>query len=423
MFCCKIRALPAVAAAASLMLSGGCSDSPVASLEERARDIHARILTVDTHVDTPFNLLREDWKIGDRHHFETKGGGRVDLPRMIEGGLDAVFFAVFVGQGPLTPEGYKRAGERARIVLEAIHDMCREYEDTIGLALTPDDAYRLKEEGRLVAFIGMENGYPIGEDISRLEDFHDRGVRYLGLVHSSHNQICASSTDRRDPEDRGLSDFGRDVVRECNRLGMMIDLSHASDRTFTDVLEISRSPVIASHSSVRALCDSRRNLDDDQLRALAENGGVIQICFLSSYLIQPAPHPEREAALKGLTEKYGNLRDIRDEELRKAARAEYDAVLARFPLERATVRDAVDHIDYVIRLVGDDHVGIGTDFDGGGGIIGCEDASEMMNVTMEMLRRGYSEERIEKIWSGNIMRVFREVIAAGEEIRSETAGL
>jgi len=409
-----------VLAAAFLLLSGAGSDSPAPSLEEQARDIHARILTVDTHVDTPFNLLREDWKIGNRHHFEERGGGRVDLPRMIEGGLDAVFFAVFVGQGPLTPEGYLQARERADRVLEAVHDMCREYGDVIGLALDPDDAYRLKKEGRRVAFIGMENGYPLGTDLDLLRDYHQRGIRYLGLVHGSDNQICDSSTDRRNPEDNGLRAFGRDVVLECNRLGMMVDLSHASDRTFTDVLEITRAPVIASHSSVRALCDSPRNLDDDMLRALAENGGVIQICFLSSYLRTPAPNPEREAALKDLTAKYGNLREIEDEELRKTARAEYEDINVRFPLERASVKDVVDHIDHVIRIAGEDHVGIGTDFDGGGGVVGCEDASDMMNVTVEMLRRGYAEDRIEKIWGGNIMRVFREVIAVAADLSDET---
>ncbi|MDW7761877.1 MAG: dipeptidase [Acidobacteriota bacterium] len=409
-----------VLAAAFLLLSGGCSDSPAPNLEEQARDIHARILTVDTHVDTPFNLLREDWKIGDRHNFEERGGGRVDLPRMIEGGLDAVFFAVFVGQGPLTPEGYQQARERADRVLEAVHDMCREYGEVIGLALDPDDAYRLKKEGRRVAFIGMENGYPLGTNLDLLRDYHQRGIRYLGLVHGSDNQICDSSTDRRNPEDNGLSAFGRDVVLECNRLGLMVDLSHASDRTFTEVLEITRAPVIASHSSVRALCDSPRNLNDDMLRALAENGGVIQICFLSSYLRTPAPNPEREAALKDLTAKYGNLREIEDEELRKTARTEYEDINVRFPLERASVKDVVDHIDHVIRIAGEDHVGIGTDFDGGGGVVGCEDASGMMNVTVEMLRRGYSEERIEKIWGGNIMRVFRDVIAVAADLSDET---
>jgi membrane dipeptidase len=409
-----------VLAAAFLLLSGGCSDSPAPNLEEQARDIHARILTVDTHVDTPFNLLREDWKIGERHNFEERGGGRVDLPRMIEGGLDAVFFAVFVGQGPLTPEGYQQARERADRVLEAVHDMGREYGEVIGLALDPDDAYRLKKEGRRVAFIGMENGYPLGTNLDLLRDYHQRGIRYLGLVHGADNQICDSSTDRRNPEDNGLSAFGRDVVLECNRLGMMVDLSHASDRTFTDVLEITRAPVIASHSSARALCDSPRNLDDDMLRALAENGGVIQICFLSSYLRTPAPNPEREAALKDLTTKYGNLREIEDEELRKTARAEYEDINVRFPLERASVKDVVDHIDHVIRIAGEDHVGIGTDFDGGGGVVGCEDASDMMNVTVEMLRRGYSEERIEKIWGGNIMRVFRDVIAVAADLSDET---
>ncbi len=391
------------------LLWAGCRPAP-RSVEERARDLHRRILTVDTHCDTPFNLMRTDWKIGDRHDPSERGSGKIDLPRMKEGGLDAEFFAAFVGQGPRTEEGYTRAKERAIQAIEAVHKMTEEYSSLIGLALTPDEARRFKKEGRLSAFIGMENGYPLGLDASLVEDFFGRGVRYITLCHSSDNDICDSSTDRRDPEDNGLSDFGRKVIAECNRIGMMIDISHASDKSFYDVLAATKAPIIASHSSARAVCDNPRNLSDDMLRALARNGGVIQICFLSAYVKTPVSSPEREAALKALEAKYGPLRAIQDEGLRAQARAEREAVDREFPPDRATVADLVDHIDHVKKVVGVDHVGIGTDFDGGGGVIGCDDVSGMIHVTEELIRRGYTDREIEKIWGGNFFRVFQKVL-------------
>lgn len=395
----------------------GCgSKKPALTVEEKALELHSRMLSVDTHCDTAFSLLREDWKIGDRHDAGERGSGKIDLPRMKEGGLDAEFFAAFVGQGPRTEDGYARAKERALLAVDAVRTMTDEYSSVIGLGLTPDDAYRLKEEGRLTAFIGMENGYPIGKDLSLIAFFFDKGVRYITLCHSSDNDICDSATDRRNPEDSGLSDFGREVIEECNRLGMILDISHASDTSFFDVLEVSEAPIIASHSSARAVCDHPRNLSDDMLRALAKNGGVIQICFLSSYVKSPTPSPERENALKELEEKYGgNLRDIPDEAERQQALAERRAIYEKFPRERANVQDLVDHIDHVKNVVGIDYVGIGTDFDGGGGIEGCDDASEMIHVTEELIRRGYTDEDIIKIWSGNFMRVFQRVLDTAEK--------
>jgi membrane dipeptidase len=257
----------------------------------------------------------------------------------------------------------------------------------------------------------MENGYPLGRDLANVKLFHDQGVRYITLCHSSDNDICDSSTDRRAPEDKGLSEFGRQVVAECNRLGMIVDISHASDKAFFDVLAVTEAPIIASHSSCRAVCDNPRNLTDDQLRALAKNGGVIQICFLGAYVKAVPPSPEREKALKELEAKYGNIRNISDETLRREAMAAREAVNAKFPQDRPDVRDLVDHIDHVRDVVGVDHVGIGTDFDGGGGIVGCDDVSEMIHVTEELIRRGYTDRDIEKIWGGNFLRVFERVIA------------
>lgn len=401
------------------MFQTGCrpelsEESPAAG----ARSIHARVLTVDTHCDTAFRLLDGTWDISARHEPGQRASGQIDLPRMAEGGLDAEFFAVFVGQEERTEEGYEKAKESALQTLEAIRAMCAKYPNLVGLALTPDDAYRLEKEGRRAAFIGMENGYPVGKTLSNLEEYYKLGVRYVTFCHSEDNDICDSSTDRQDPEDRGLSEFGREVVAACNRLGMMVDVSHASDKSFYDILKVTRAPIIASHSSCRAICDSPRNLSDDMIRALAANGGVIQICFLSDYVRTPKPNPEREKAFRELRAKYGARRDIRDEATRKKAREEYEALNEKYPREKATVSELVDHIEHVIELVGVDSVGIGTDFDGGGGVEGCDDVSKMFRVTEELVRRGRTEEEIAKVWGGNIMRVFRRVIAISKELGS-----
>ena len=376
----------------------------------RVSDIHDRVLTIDTHCDTPMMILRGDYDMSRHHGLGEDRRGKIDLPRMKEGGLDAEFFAAFVGQGPLTKEGYAKARDRAFQLIDAIHGMCADFPELVGLAVTPDDAYRLEKEGRRAAFIGMENGYPIGEDLGLVEEFYNKGVRYITLSHSSDNQICDSSTDRADSEDRGLSGFGGEIVTECNRLGIMVDVSHISEKSFFDVLETSRAPVIASHSSARALCDHPRNLSDEQLEALAENNGVIQICILSSFLKPDVPDPERDLAMAELRRKYSGMGENTDEAVQKKMRDEYREVMLKYPGVKANVQDAVDHIDHVVNIIGIDHVGIGTDFDGGGGIEGCIDVSEMPHITAELIRRGYSEEDIRKIWGGNLIRVFKQVI-------------
>jgi membrane dipeptidase len=243
-----------------------------------------------------------------------------------------------------------------------------------------------------------------------VKKYYEKGVRYITLCHGGDNDICDSATDRNNPEDNGLSEFGKKVVAECNRLGIMVDISHASDKSFFDVLEATQAPIIASHSSVRALRDHPRNLSDEMIKALASNGGVMQICFVSSFVKETKPNPEREKALDALREKYGPRREIKDEAVLEKMREEYMKVYENFPRERATVEDLIDHVDYVVKLVGVDHVGFGTDFDGGGDIEGCSDVSELPNLTVELVRRGYSEEEIRKIWGGNLMRVFRKVV-------------
>jgi membrane dipeptidase len=394
---------------AQAAFSGEVKNLSEEALKQRAREIHQKIVTVDTHCDTAMMLLRENWNPAERHNPALPFSGKIDLPRMKEGGLDAEFFAAFVAQGPRTEDGYAQARRKAEELIKAVKKMVENNGQLIGLGYSPEDAYSFKKQGKLTAFLGIENGYAIGRDLNLIKYFYDLGVRYITLCHTSDNDICDSSTDRQEPEDKGLSEFGKQVVRECNRIGMIIDISHASDKTFYDVLSLSKAPIIASHSCTRALSDNPRNLTDDMIRALARKGGVIQICFLSAYVKTPKPNPERDKALAEFRAKYGNWRDIQDEAQRQKIMEEMQELNKKYPVELATVKDLVDHIDHVVKLVGVDYVGIGTDFDGGGGVQGCNDVSEMINVTIELLRRGYSEKDIRKIWGENFFRVFHQV--------------
>ena len=379
----------------------GCSTSEE-QLVRKADKIHKNFLTVDTHCDTPLDIVRSGFDLGEKHD-----RGCVDFPRMTEGGLDAEFFAAYIGQGPRDDSSANNAHLEVQRIIKAIHDNVNKNSSVAEIALSPDDAYRLKKAGKLSAFIGIENGYPAGKDIPRIRQYYDLGARYITLCHSANNDICDSSTDPKGPEHGGLSAFGEEVVREMNRLGMIVDISHASDETFYDVVNISKAPIIASHSSSRALCSSPRNLSDDMLLALKKNGGVIQICILSSYIKTPEPNPELEARLTELKSKYGDFSKLSDEQ-RNQFRNERWEIMDKYR-KLATVADVVDHIDHVVQVIGVDHVGIGTDFDGGGGVDGCRSVAEMKNITIELLRRGYSKSDIGKIWGGNIMRVFREV--------------
>jgi len=375
-------------------------------LQQRAAKIHQRILTIDTHVDTPLHMLDRDFDVSQRHE-PTERGAKLDFPRMREGGLDAAFFAVFLGQGPLTEEGYRAAQRRAFEKFSIIRSAIHANQTQAGLALTSADAMRLKRQGRLAIYIGVENAYPIAHDISMVQTFYDLGARYIGLTHSLNNQVADASTDEAGSIHNGLSDFGKKVVREMNRLGMIIDVSHMSDEAFYDVLALTQAPVIASHSNVRALANHPRNIDDDMIRALAANGGVLQLSILSDYVKEMPSNPQRDSAMASLRVHFNNFQGLNDEQMAEARR-EWFAINIRYPRPLATVSDLVDHIDHVVSLVGIDYVGIGTDFDGGGALKDCFDASELGNITLEMLSRGYSERDIEKVWSGNFLRVFRE---------------
>ena len=379
----------------------GCRNSEE-QLVRRADKIHVSILTVDTHCDTPMEFSDPAFDLGVRHE-----DGCVDFPRMIEGRLHAEFFAVFTGQGPRNDSAYNEVHQKALDIFDAIHKNVEKNNAVAEIATSPDDAYRLKKAGKIAAFIGVENGYPIGKDISRIRQYYDLGARYITLAHTKNNDICDSSTDPAGPENNGLSPFGSQVVKEMNRLGMMVDISHISDKSFYDVLKVTNAPVLASHSSCRALCVSPRNLTDDMLVALKENGGVIQICIFGNYLKTQEPNPELDLKLKELKDRYGDFNVLPDS-TKKLLRKEYRNIQKKYE-KSATVKDVVDHIDHVVQIIGVDYVGIGTDFDGGGGVEGCRTASDMKNITIELLLRGYSKSDIAKIWGGNVMRVLQKV--------------
>ena len=377
-------------------------------LQTKAARIHKAAFTVDSHTDTPLSFSNKKFNIA-LDNSQAILHSCVDFPRMKKGGLDAVFFAVFTSQGPRTAVGNAKANAKAEQIFDSIYAATNRNRNICGIATTPEEAYKLVKENKSVVFIGVENGYPIGNDIANVKHFYDRGARYITLCHTKNNDICTSSTDTANT--KGLSDFGVKVVQEMNRLGMMIDISHASDQSFYDVIKLSKAPVIASHSCARALCNNPRNLTDDMLRAMAANNGVVQMCILSDYVKKSPPNPERDSARQALRKKYNNFQDLKDEQW-EAANAEWNSIDTRFPQVMATVSDVVDHIDHMVKVAGIDHVGIGTDFDGGGGVSGCKDVSQMENITLELVKRGYSKKDIKKIWGGNLMRVMHDVAAA-----------
>ena len=394
----------------TIFFAGCLSKGNQQKISDEVNEIHEKILTLDSHSDTPMWFMSDDYNFGERHN-PKKSSNKIDLPRMEEGGLDAVFLAAFLGQGSLDDESTRKTFHKANRIIDSIRAVAKRHNKKAELAFTPDDAYRLKEKDKKSLFIGLENGYPIGTDLSKVKHFYDMGVRYITLCHTSNNEICDSSTDT--VMHNGLSSFGKKAVKEMNRLGIMVDVSHISDASFYDVLKISDAPVIASHSNARALRDNPRNLTDDMLKALAENEGVIQVCVLSDYVKKTPDNPKRDSAFKALRKKYNNFEDLTEEETHKV-RQEWRRIGREYPKVLANVKDLVDHIDHIAEVAGIDHVGIGSDFDGGGALKGVYDVSEFKNITAELLKRGYTHDQIEKIWAGNFMRVFRRVSKEAE---------
>jgi membrane dipeptidase len=429
--------LSAAALALLTGVAGAQQQAPDSALVAKARAIHDRVIALDTHVDIdPRNFTPDHPNYTDRLNTQ------VNLPKMFEGGLDAVFFSIYVGQGPLTPEGYQRAYDADMEKFAAVHRLAEQLApDKIEIAYRADDVAKIAAKGKKVALMGVENAYGIGTDITNIKKFYDQGARYMSLAHNGHSQMSDSNTGERDGVwmYHGLSPLGKQAVAELNRLGIMIDISHPSKESMMQTLALTKAPIIASHSAVRALCDVSRNLDDEQLLALKKNGGVVQMVGFSGYVkLPPPPSPERQQALAALRTEFGlpaaggggggggGRGGAGFQSLSPEKRAEYQRRMAQVdsqfpPPPRATVKDFVDHIDYAVKLIGVDHIGISSDFDGGGGVDGWNQASETFNVTLELVRRGYTEEQIAKMWSGNLLRVMRQVenVAAGLQKKAD----
>ena len=454
--------LMSIAAIASVVLLETAAPRAQTDLEARARAIHDRVIALDTHNDIDPQTFTADC------NYTMRLTTQVNLPKMKAGGLDVSFFIVYVGQGDLNAAGYDRAYRAAIAKFDAIHRLTEQIAPKeIELALTPADVVRIAKSGKKVAVIGIENGYPIGMDLKRVKEFYDRGGRYMSLAHNGHNQLADSHTGEAGNEWKwgGLSPLGREALQEMNRLGMMVDVSHPSKASILQAIGLSKAPVIASHSSVRRLANQSRNLDDEMLMAIKTNGGVVQINAVADFI--KADPKERAPALAGLRDEFG-LSSGRGggagataagrgpaappafkcpietsaaasadaggggragrgaagpETLSADRRAEFDRRMAEIDRQwpaagRATVKDYVDHIDYAVKLAGIDHVGIASDFDGGGGVDGWNSAADTFNVTLELVRRGYTEEQIAKIWSGNLLRVWSDVEKIAKQIQT-----
>ena len=398
---------------------------------EKAQAIHDRVLVLDTHVDISVTNFTAD------KNYTEDLGNQVNLPTMEAGGLDVAWFIVYTGQGALTPEGYDKAYENAISKFDAIHRLTKEIApERIGLAVSSAEAKELHASGKKIAMIGVENAYPLGTDISRVKEFYDRGARYMSLSHNGHSQFCDSNTGEKDSlwVDKGVSDLGKLVIKEMNKWGIMIDVSHPSKQSIKDMINLSKAPIIASHSSARALCNHSRNLDDEQLEWMKSNGGVVQTVAFSSY-VSTEKHSAHAAALSEKVTALAKERGLEMkswDEIRKLEATERDRYMKiyRAMSEEAAsmmsdedpkpvdVADYVDHIDYLVKKMGLDHVGISSDFDGGGGIYGWNDASETLNVTAELVKRGYTEAQIAQLWSGNLLRVLDDVAAIAKELQA-----
>ena len=378
-----------------------CQDTnstPDVSLLQKAQLIHLTTTTLDTHDD--INVKNFTDSLNYTQNLDTQ----VNLPKMQAGALDVAWFIVYTGQGELTPEGYKKAAENAQAKFDAIHRLVKVYGgNKIALATTSKEVDSLRKIGKKVAMIGVENAFPIGENIEEVARYYAMGARYMSLAHNGHNQFSDSNTGEFDntAKHNGISELGKQIIEKMNYYGIMVDISHPSKEAIRQTIAHSKAPVIASHSSARALSDHPRNLDDAQLQWVKDSGGVVQTVALAAFL-----NKEKAAAHK----------KAKDSLLKADPNADLTALKATYP--PVNVSDFVDHIDYIKNKIGIDHVGISSDFDGGGGIEGWKDASETFNVTLELVKRGYSEEEIAKIWSGNLLRVLDRVQAVAQELQN-----
>ena len=374
------------------------STNPDIALIQKAQLIHMKTLTLDTHDDINVKNFT------DSLNYSMDTDTQVNLPKMERGGLDVAWFIVYTGQGELTEEGYQKAAANAQAKFEAIHRLVDQYAaNKIGLAHSRASLDSLRKIGKRTAMIGVENAYPIGENLLEVKRYYDLGARYMSLAHNGHNQFSDSNTGEFDgsTKHKGISELGKRVIDSMNYYGIMVDLSHPSKESIRQTIAHSKAPVIASHSSARALSDHPRNLDDEQLEWIKEKGGVVQTVALALF-VNKEKHEKYKAAWEALEDKTDTLA--------------LEALKKKTP--PVDISDFVDHIDYIKNKIGIDHVGISSDFDGGGGVEGWKDASETFNVTLELVKRGYTKEEIAKIWSGNLLRVLDEVEAVAAQLQA-----
>src|SRR5690242_19953243 len=376
-----------------------------------ARALHDRLLCLDTHLDTPMNFARPGWDMMKRHSYEADFS-QVDYPRMIEGGLDGGFFAIYTPQGPLTPEGMMAARDYALVRAAAIREMVAKNAPRFELAFVPGDAPRIAAKRKRIVFQSIENSYPLANDVTLLRSFYALGVRMAGPVHFANNQLGDSATDPKGKTWNGLSPMGHDFVSLANELGIILDASHSSDDVFDQMLAQSKVPIILSHSGCRSVHDHPRNIDDDRLKKLARSGGVIQINSFNAYLVTVPPNSERDkqeaaifAALRGLP----TLSPADATKAIASAASQMRDLNQKYPVPHATFDDYMAHMLHALKLVGPDHVGVGADWDGGGGVIGMEDCTSNWKITARLLQEGYKIEDLQKIWSGNVLRLMQTV--------------
>ena len=391
---------------AGMVLAGAMS---VDGISERARQLHFSSIVIDTHDDTTQRFFDPGFDLGARNAL-----GSIDIPRMKEGGLGAIFFSIWIPSKITGPEAVKRALAQ----ITAVHEQVRKHSNDLVLVTTAEGIREAHKQGKIAALIGVEGGHMIASDLGVLRRYASLGARYMTLTHSGNAEWADSSTAK--PEHNGLSEFGKDVVREMNRLGMIVDVSHVSDKTFADVLEVSKAPVFASHSDCRAICDAPRNMTDDMIRALAAKGGVIQINYHVGFLSQEfrdaeRAHPEWDKAIALEVQK--RCGDRQGCQLIEGDRVTREYVL-RGDLPRVEWTKIIEHIDHAVKIAGIDHVGLGSDFDGANMPFGMEDASKLPRITNALLEKGYSEGDVKKILGENTLRVMAEVERVGRELNA-----
>ncbi len=407
-----------------------------AKLIEKAKKIHRKVITLDTHNDIDAKNFT------DAVNYTQDLPTQVNIPKMRKGELDVSWLIVYTGQGDLNEAGYQKAYQNAIEKFDAIHRLTEKIAPSqIGLALTSSDVRRLNKEGKLAAMIGVENAYPLGTDLTRIKDFAARGARYMSLAHNGHSQLADSNTGERDNKwlHNGLSEIGKQAIAEMNKWGIIVDISHPSKQANIQAMQLSKAPVIASHSSARALCDHSRNLDDEQLALIKQNGGVVQTVAFRNYVSKEKSELRAKMTneiLKELAakENFKLLEPADAAKLSESERDEYRTRVTAFRLKwRPTINerlktsapdvnvsDFVNHIDYLVKKIGVEHVGISSDFDGGGGVEGWDDAAETFNVTLELVRRGYTEKQIGMMWSGNLLRVLDEVQKVAKQMQKQS---